>query len=83
MYVARATAAEAVEKARVITEYRQRQREAAANKVRGQAQWGAPPIQLPSHTPAVSNISLAAERGKSKAEDVSIPAYMECVFVEN
>ncbi len=67
----RAVAVEAVEKARMITDFHQRRREAAANKARGQAQWGAPPVQLPPHTPAVSNISVAGEKGKNKAEDVS------------
>lgn len=38
----------------MLAEYQQRQREAAANKMRGQAQWGAPNVQLPPHTPVVA-----------------------------
>ena len=65
-------AIKAAEKARVIAEYQQRQREAAANKAKGHAQWRAPPVQLPPHTPAAAagNVGAGGGREKSKAEEV-------------
>ncbi len=69
----RSEAIKAAEKARVIGEYQQRQREAAANKARGHAQWGAPPVQLPPHTPAAAaagNVVAGGGREKNNAEEV-------------
>ena len=47
----RRQAEEAAEQARVLEEFHQRRREAAANKLRGQAQWQATPLAPPTPQP--------------------------------
>ena len=47
----RRCAAEAAERARVLEDFHQRRKAAAANKLRGQAQWLAPSPPLPAPSP--------------------------------
>lgn len=65
----RVHAREAAERARVVEDFHQRRREAAANKLRGQAQWLAPsptPLAPQSQGMVASVLSVCweGERGR-------------------
>lgn len=54
LFIFRAEAVEASERARLVADFHQRRREAAVNKAKGQAQWLGPPLptpQIPKQTP--------------------------------